>query len=289
MHVPAETEPTVPAEAHRRARGAAQRVGRRLARARPPPRQQTPPSPPHMRCRARAESRTTPPPSAAPPRVDRPRGTRWPRRAAPATSLGGPPTARAPRTAGRSALPRRVARDAPEPERSTSAEWRRGCLPAPSARPAAPPPGLSLHPRLRVQRADRRTRRTTTPSSGCRRAERAGTAAPFPSANARRRPRRRPRPPTRVWSTPRPEPRPAPQRSGCRRGPGGCGPKRAPSLRAERCPNGALGVVLAHDRCDPDRHDGIADELLDGRAVPHDDSSRDVEVARQELPRILGV
>ncbi len=44
-------------------------------------------------------------------------------------------------------------------------------------------------------------------------------------------------------------------------------------------PDGALGVVLAGDRGAPDRHHGVADELLDGAAVAADDVARDVEVA----------
>ena len=37
-------------------------------------------------------------------------------------------------------------------------------------------------------------------------------------------------------------------------------------------PDGALGIVLVGDRRAPDRHDRVADELLDGAAVALDDS-----------------
>ena len=40
----------------------------------------------------------------------------------------------------------------------------------------------------------------------------------------------------------------------------------------ERGADGALGVVLVRDRRAPDRHDRVADELLDGAAVPLDRS-----------------
>ena len=39
----------------------------------------------------------------------------------------------------------------------------------------------------------------------------------------------------------------------------------------QRRPDGALGVVLVGDGCAPDRHDRVADELLDRAAVPADD------------------
>ena len=57
----------------------------------------------------------------------------------------------------------------------------------------------------------------------------------------------------------------------------------------ERGSHRALGVVLVGDRCTPDRHHRIADELLDGAAVAVDDVARQVEVARQQLPGVLGV
>ncbi len=57
----------------------------------------------------------------------------------------------------------------------------------------------------------------------------------------------------------------------------------------ERCPDGSLGIVLTGDRRPPDRHDRVADELLDRAAVALDDVARQVEVARQELPGLLRV
>ncbi len=50
-----------------------------------------------------------------------------------------------------------------------------------------------------------------------------------------------------------------------------------------------LRVVLAGRRGTPDRHDRIADELLDRPAVAAHDLRGELEVARQELPRLLGV
>ena len=57
----------------------------------------------------------------------------------------------------------------------------------------------------------------------------------------------------------------------------------------EAGPDGTLGVVLLRDRCAPDRHDGVADELLDDPAVAGDDGTGEVEVAREELSHLLGV
>ena len=54
-------------------------------------------------------------------------------------------------------------------------------------------------------------------------------------------------------------------------------------------PHGALGVVLAGGRRSPDRHDGIADELLDRPAVAPDDLRRELEVAGQGLADLLAV
>ena len=51
----------------------------------------------------------------------------------------------------------------------------------------------------------------------------------------------------------------------------------------ERRADGALGVVLADRRRAPDRHDGVADELLDRAAVALDDLAGELEVAAQEL------
>ena len=57
----------------------------------------------------------------------------------------------------------------------------------------------------------------------------------------------------------------------------------------ERRPDGALGVVLGRGRRAPDGHDGVADELLDRAAVALDQASARVEVAREQLARLLGV
>ena len=54
-------------------------------------------------------------------------------------------------------------------------------------------------------------------------------------------------------------------------------------------PDGALRVVLLGDRCSPDGHDGIADELLDCAAIAVDDGSRRLEVEREKLARVLRV
>ena len=50
-----------------------------------------------------------------------------------------------------------------------------------------------------------------------------------------------------------------------------------------------LGVVLLGDRRAPDRHHGVADELLDRAAVALDQRARRLEVAREQLPHLLGV
>ena len=54
-------------------------------------------------------------------------------------------------------------------------------------------------------------------------------------------------------------------------------------------PNCTLGIILVGDRRTPDRHDRVADELLDRAAVALDDLARRREVAREELTDILGV
>ena len=59
--------------------------------------------------------------------------------------------------------------------------------------------------------------------------------------------------------------------------------------QVERRANGTLGVVLVGDRRAPDGHDGVADELLDGAAVELDQTTAGVEIAREELARVLGV
>ena len=57
----------------------------------------------------------------------------------------------------------------------------------------------------------------------------------------------------------------------------------------EAGPDGPLGVVLLGDRRAPDRHDGVADELLDDAPVAGDDGPGELEVAREELSHLLGV
>ena len=57
----------------------------------------------------------------------------------------------------------------------------------------------------------------------------------------------------------------------------------------EAGPHRPLGVVLLRDRGAPDRHDGVADELLDDAAVAADDGPGELEVAREELAHLLGV
>ena len=51
----------------------------------------------------------------------------------------------------------------------------------------------------------------------------------------------------------------------------------------------SLGVVLVRGRGAPDGHDRVADELLDGAAVPIDDLARRLEPAAQQLAHRLGV
>ena len=53
--------------------------------------------------------------------------------------------------------------------------------------------------------------------------------------------------------------------------------------------NGALGVVFSCDRCAPEGHHRVADELLDRASVAVDHLTRAVEVARQQLARLLGI
>ena len=50
-----------------------------------------------------------------------------------------------------------------------------------------------------------------------------------------------------------------------------------------------LGVILARRRSAPDGHDGVADELLDRAPVASDDVRRDIEVAGEGVPDVLGV
>ena len=72
----------------------------------------------------------------------------------------------------------------------------------------------------------------------------------------------------------------------------------APDLVAERrhgsdeveCrANGPLGIVLGRGRRAPHRHHRVADELLDRAAVELDQAAARVEVAGEELARVLGV
>ena len=57
----------------------------------------------------------------------------------------------------------------------------------------------------------------------------------------------------------------------------------------EAGPHGPLGVVLLRHGGAPDRHDGVADELLDDAPVAGDDGPGELEVAGKELPYLLGV
>ena len=57
----------------------------------------------------------------------------------------------------------------------------------------------------------------------------------------------------------------------------------------ERGANRALRIVLVRRGRTPDRHDGVADELLDGAAVALDHVAGDVEVPAQELANLLVV
>ncbi len=53
--------------------------------------------------------------------------------------------------------------------------------------------------------------------------------------------------------------------------------------------NGQLRIVLAGDRCAPHGHDRVADELLDRAAVAADHDAGQLEVAREQLTRLLRV
>ena len=57
----------------------------------------------------------------------------------------------------------------------------------------------------------------------------------------------------------------------------------------ERAAHRSLGIVLEGGRRSPDRHDRVADELLDRPAVRGDDLGRRLEVSVQELADRLGV
>ena len=69
--------------------------------------------------------------------------------------------------------------------------------------------------------------------------------------------------------------------------PGADGTDRVDQLEAG--PHGAFGIVLLGGGRPPDGHDRVADELLDGAAVPSDHLGRQVEVRRQQLPHLLAV
>ena len=68
-------------------------------------------------------------------------------------------------------------------------------------------------------------------------------------------------------------------------------PRRAPPPpgQRERSAHRALGVVLARHRRAPDRHHGVADELLDRAAVALDQRAAALEVLAEELADVLGV
>jgi hypothetical protein len=61
------------------------------------------------------------------------------------------------------------------------------------------------------------------------------------------------------------------------------------SHEVEACSNRALRVVLGGDRRAPHGHDRVADELFYRAAVALDDRAGGVEVAGEELTRLLGV
>ncbi|HVS62198.1 MAG TPA: hypothetical protein VMT85_01720 [Thermoanaerobaculia bacterium] len=57
----------------------------------------------------------------------------------------------------------------------------------------------------------------------------------------------------------------------------------------ERGAHRPLRVVLLGDRRAPDRHDGVADELLDAPAVALDDLAGGLEIMGQQVAHVLGV
>ena len=57
----------------------------------------------------------------------------------------------------------------------------------------------------------------------------------------------------------------------------------------ECCADGAVGVVLLRDRCSPDGHHRVADELLDRAAIALDHLPGGLEVPGEELAGVLGV
>ena len=64
-------------------------------------------------------------------------------------------------------------------------------------------------------------------------------------------------------------------------------PHRIDELEAR--PDGPLCVILMRDRRPPDRHHGVADELLHRPAIATDHVPGEVEVAAQQLPGFLRV
>ena len=65
-----------------------------------------------------------------------------------------------------------------------------------------------------------------------------------------------------------------------------------PRDRLDEIESGAhrpLGVVLGGSRRAPDGHDGVADELLDRPAVAADQRARELEVAREQVTRLLRI
>ena len=68
-----------------------------------------------------------------------------------------------------------------------------------------------------------------------------------------------------------------------------CAERRHHLDEVERGANGALGVVLVGGGRAPQRHDRIADELLDDAAVPVDDLARRSKYRLWSSRIVLGV
>jgi hypothetical protein len=67
-------------------------------------------------------------------------------------------------------------------------------------------------------------------------------------------------------------------------------PQLADSLdQVESRADRALRITLGRGRRSPDRHDRVADELLDDPAVPPYDSASRIEVTGQQLPHLFGI
>ena len=67
-------------------------------------------------------------------------------------------------------------------------------------------------------------------------------------------------------------------------------PERAnPFDKLQRRSHRPLGVILLSDRRAPDCHHGVADELLNGPAVPADHGTRQVDVTRERVADLLRV